>query len=105
MSRAAGTVAWKRSHPPFRMRRKDFEQNGRWFSRVGVSGAPMNMTAERAGRMLADPLAYTDEVRLHQAMALLRREAPVQFVEAAGYKPFFAVTRHADIMAIERDSA
>ena len=63
------------------------------------------MTAERAGRMLADPLAYTDEARLHQAMALLRREAPVQFVEAAGYKPFFAVTRHADIMAIERDSA
>ena len=63
------------------------------------------MTAERAGRMLADPLAYTDEARLHQAMALLRREAPVQFVEAEGYKPFFAVARHADIMAIERDSA
>jgi cytochrome P450 len=63
------------------------------------------MTAERAARMLADPLAYTDEARLHQAMALLRREAPVQFVEAEGYKPFFAVTRHADIMAIERDSA
>ena len=55
--------------------------------------------------MLADPLTYTDEVRLHRALALLRREAPVQFVDAPGYKPFFAVTRHADIMAIERDSA
>jgi cytochrome P450 len=65
----------------------------------------MNMTTEQAGRMLADPLAYTDEARLHQALALLRREAPVQFVQAEGYKPFFAVTRHADIMAIERDSA
>ena len=65
----------------------------------------MDMTTEQAGRMLADPLAYTDEVRLHQALALLRREAPVQFVQAHGYKPFFAVTRHADIMAIERDSA
>jgi cytochrome P450 len=65
----------------------------------------MNMTTERAGLMLADPLAYTDEVRLHQALALLRRESPVQFVQAQGYKPFFAVTRHADITAIERDSA
>ena len=65
----------------------------------------MNMTTEQAGRMLADPLSYTDEVRLHQALALLRREAPVQFVQAQGYKPFFAVTRHADIMAIERDNA
>jgi len=35
----------------------------------------VNVTAEQAGRMLADPLTYTDEARLHQAMALARERA------------------------------
>ncbi|MFB4268833.1 cytochrome P450 [Nonomuraea sp. GTA35] len=63
------------------------------------------MTAEHAGLMLADPVAYTDETRLHQALALLRREDPVHLVRSPGYRPFYAVTRHADIMRIERDNA
>jgi cytochrome P450 len=65
----------------------------------------MNMTIERAGLMLADPVSYTDEARLHQALTVLRREAPVHLVRAPGYQPFHAVTRHADIMAVERDNA
>ncbi|MGW6499048.1 cytochrome P450 [Nonomuraea angiospora] len=65
----------------------------------------MNMTIEQAGLMLADPLAYADELRLHQALTLLRREAPVHLVEAPEYTPFYAVTRHADIMQVERDNA
>ncbi|RAY17315.1 cytochrome P450 [Actinomadura craniellae] len=56
-----------------------------------------------AGRALADPTAYADEHRLHESLALLRREAPVHWVEAPGYNPFWAVTRHADVMAVERD--
>jgi len=63
------------------------------------------MTIEQAGLMTADPAAYADEARLHQALALLRREAPVHLVRAPGYAPFYAVTRHADIMAVERDNA
>jgi len=55
--------------------------------------------------MLANPAAYTDEARLHEALALLRREAPVHLVAAPGYEPFYAVTRHADIMEVERDNA
>ncbi|WP_433442907.1 cytochrome P450 [Nonomuraea sp. CA-141351] len=65
----------------------------------------MNMTAEQAGLMLADPVSYTDETRLHQALTLLRRESPVHHVRAPGYGPFYAVTRHADVMQIERDNA
>ncbi|WP_236050376.1 cytochrome P450 [Nonomuraea cypriaca] len=65
----------------------------------------MNMTIEQAGLMLADPASYTDEARLHQALALLRGQAPVHLVAAPGYRPFYAVTRHADIMQIERDNA
>ena len=63
------------------------------------------MTIEQAGLMLADAAAYTDEPRLHQALALLRREAPVHLVRAPGYDPFYAVTRHADVMRVERDNA
>ncbi|MGK5556119.1 cytochrome P450 [Actinomadura kijaniata] len=60
------------------------------------------MTVEEAGRALADPTAYADDRRLHEALALLRREDPVHRVEREGYNPFWAVTRHADIMEVER---
>lgn len=60
---------------------------------------------EEAGRALADPAAYADELRLHAAMTLLRREQPVTKVITDGYRPFWAVTKHDDIMAVERDNA
>ncbi|MGF2946763.1 cytochrome P450 [Mycobacterium sp. Lab-001] len=57
-----------------------------------------------AARLLTDPEAYTDEKRLHEALAHLRAHAPVSWVDVEGYKPFWAVTRHADIMDIERQN-
>ncbi|MCV7426306.1 cytochrome P450 [Mycobacterium montefiorense] len=57
-----------------------------------------------AGRLLADPLAYTDEKRLHTALAHLRATAPVSRVEVPDYKAFWAITKHADIMDIEREN-
>src|ERR1700736_4954948 len=65
----------------------------------------MTLIVTEAGLALTDPEAYADEARLHQALALLRREAPVSWVEAPGFDPFWAVTRHADIMEIERNHA
>jgi cytochrome P450 len=59
---------------------------------------------EDAARMLADPNAYTDEVRLHAALAQLRADAPVAYVQAPGYRPFWAISKHADVLAIERDN-
>jgi cytochrome P450 len=56
----------------------------------------------KAGRALADPAAYTDERTLHEGLARLRRTSPVHRVEAPGYRPFWAVTRHADVMEVER---
>jgi cytochrome P450 len=55
--------------------------------------------------VFADPDAYTDEAAFHRACTLLRREAPVQRVEAEGFDPFYAVTRHADVMEAERNPA
>ena len=65
----------------------------------------MTLTIEQAGLMLADPLAYTDETRLHDGLALLRHQSPVHLVRAPGYRPFYAVTRHADVVEVERDGA
>lgn len=55
-----------------------------------------------AARALADPAVYTDEARLHTLLSRLRVEAPVAYVETPGYRPFYAITKHADILAIER---
>lgn len=61
-------------------------------------------TMDDAGRLLADPLAYTDEKRLHAGLAQLRATAPVSRVEVPDYQPFWAITKHADIMDIEREN-
>ncbi|MBX9919552.1 MAG: cytochrome P450 [Mycolicibacterium frederiksbergense] len=55
-----------------------------------------------AAKVLADPKAYTDEAGLHAALTHLRAHAPVSWVEVADYAPFWAITKHADIMEIER---
>ncbi len=65
----------------------------------------MTLTVTEAGRALTDASSYADEARLHEALTLLRREAPVHWVEADGFDPFWAVTRHADITEIERNHA
>jgi cytochrome P450 len=59
-------------------------------------------TMDDAAKVLADPLAYTDEPKLHAALAHLRAKAPVSWVEVPNYRPFWAITKHADVMDIER---
>ncbi|OBK90364.1 cytochrome P450 [Mycolicibacter sinensis] len=59
---------------------------------------------DQAARVFADPSAYTDEPRLHAALTHLRANAPVSLVDVRPYRPFWAITRHADIMDIERDN-
>ena len=60
------------------------------------------LTVEAAGRVFTEPSAYADDERFHAACALLRREAPVHRVEAEGFNPFWAITKHADVIEIER---
>ncbi|GFG80649.1 cytochrome P450 [Mycobacterium paragordonae] len=62
-------------------------------------------TMDEAARLLADPQAYTDEQRLHAALTHLRANAPVCRVEVPGYRPFWAITKYADVMDIERNNA
>jgi len=57
---------------------------------------------DEAARVFADPQAYADEAKLHAALTHLRANAPVSWVDVPDYKPFWAITKHADIMDIER---
>lgn len=59
-------------------------------------------TMDEAAKVLADPTAYADDTRLHAALTQLRTNNPVVWVDNPPYRPFWAITKHADIMAIER---
>jgi cytochrome P450 len=61
-------------------------------------------TMDDAAKVLADPTAYADDARLHAALTRLRANNPVAWVDNPPYRPFWAITKHADIMAIERDN-
>jgi cytochrome P450 len=61
-------------------------------------------TMDPAAEVLADPTAYADDERLHAALTHLRATNPVAWVDNRPYRPFWAITKHADIMAVERDN-
>ncbi len=54
---------------------------------------------------LFDPSAYARPERFHALFRSLRAQAPVTKVEMEGFPPFWLVTRHDDIKAIENDAA
>jgi cytochrome P450 len=62
-------------------------------------------TMDDAAKVLADPQAYADETKLHAALTHLRANAPVSWVEVPNYRPFWAITKHADVLDIERNNA
>ena len=51
---------------------------------------------------IVDPRAYADGKRVDDAFAWLRREAPLDRAQPEGFDPFWVVTRHADILEVER---
>lgn len=53
---------------------------------------------------IVDPLAYAEVERVDEALRWMRREAPLARIEPRGYEPFWAVTRHADILEVERQN-
>ena len=49
---------------------------------------------------LVDPERYAQRGYPHDVWTRLRAEAPVARIEAPGYEPFWAITKHADILQI-----
>ena len=68
------------------------------------SGAHVSADSlEAAAQLFVKPASYTDETTLTAGLTLLRGQAPVIRVEHPKYRPFWAVTRYADIIDILRD--
>ncbi|MDH3616475.1 MAG: hypothetical protein OEQ90_08380, partial [Gammaproteobacteria bacterium] len=51
---------------------------------------------------IVSPEAYTDNETLLRSYARLRAEQPVAWVDMEPYRPFWAVTKHADIIEVEK---
>jgi cytochrome P450 len=66
--------------------------------------APGTVTSDPRGRIFVDPAAYANPVEWQQVASEIRRESPVLRVEADGFPPFWAITRHADVMSISQQN-
>ncbi len=53
---------------------------------------------------IIDPRAYAAGAPVDEAFARLRREAPLDVAQPDGFDPFWVVTRHADILEVERQN-
>ncbi|WP_426573932.1 cytochrome P450 [Aquihabitans sp. McL0605] len=60
-------------------------------------------STENLGEIFADPAAYADPERWHATAKRIRDESPILRVTLDGYPEFWAITKHADVMAIERN--
>ena len=69
-------------------------------------GVPMDDVMDEAAisAAIADPRTYADPQAFQSLFAMLRREQPLRWTEPEGYDPFWFVSRHQDIMDIERNS-
>lgn len=57
---------------------------------------------DHIARQIVLPEGHRDEVALFEAYAWLRENAPLAVGEVEGYDPVYLVSKHADIMEIER---
>jgi cytochrome P450 len=62
------------------------------------------MIPQEVAQTIVDPKAYADGKRVDEAFAWLRKAAPLAVAQPEGFDPFWVVTRHADIMEIERQN-
>lgn len=53
---------------------------------------------------ITDPHTFTDPAALHGLLARIRTTDPLPYIQAEDYAPFWLVSRHADIMEIERNA-
>lgn len=53
---------------------------------------------------IVDPQAYADGGRVDRAFAWLRQNAPVEVAELEAFDPFWVISRHADILEVERQN-
>jgi cytochrome P450 len=67
-----------------------------------ASAAPTEAVPDDIARQIVLPEGHRDEAQLFQAYAWLRENNPLPQVEVEGYDPLWLVSKHADILEIER---
>ncbi|MBI1238021.1 MAG: cytochrome P450 [Alphaproteobacteria bacterium] len=53
---------------------------------------------------IVDPKAYAEQKRVDEAFKTLRREMPLAVAQPKDFDPFWVVTKHADILEVERQN-
>ena len=61
------------------------------------------MPVDNLGTIFADPVAYADPARWHATARRVRDESPILKVALDDFPEFWAITKHADVMEIERN--
>ena len=53
---------------------------------------------------IVSPMVYANPALLHERYERYRKDAPIAWIEQEPYRPFWALTRHADIVEIEKQN-
>jgi cytochrome P450 len=70
-----------------------------------TAGVPFpGFSSERIDDAVVNPALFADEAEWHALFSILRRDDPLRYMEPRGFRPFWAVTKHADIIEIERQN-
>lgn len=64
----------------------------------------MGATAADTADQIVDPEVYADQARLDAAFTRLRADDPVAWCEPENFRPFWAITKHADITEVSRQN-
>jgi len=62
------------------------------------------MIPQDIANTIVDPLAYAAEKPIDKAFKFLRKEMPLARAEPEGISPFWAITKHADILEVEKQN-
>ncbi len=65
----------------------------------------MTQTAAETCDLIVTPAVYADHKLLDSTFARLRAEDPLAWCEPQAFRPFWAATKHADIMEVSRQNA
>lgn len=65
---------------------------------------PFTWSRDTIDDRIVNPDVYTDLPTLLADYATLRREDPVHWTQPEGYRPFWAITRHADITTVSKSN-
>ncbi len=61
-------------------------------------------TRDTVDNAIVNPALYQNEDDIHALYAGLRRDDPLRLMQPQGFRPFWAVTKHADILEVEKRS-